>query len=130
MKLPRIDLKRDFEKHRDEYLAAITKVCEEAAFSGGRFADEFAKEFADYCHVKYCTGVNNGTTALQAAMIALGAGSGDEVIVPANTYIATAWGVTHAGATPVFVDCTPDTWEIDPCRIEERITPKTGFAKL
>lgn len=125
MRLPRIDLKRDFERHRDEYLAAILKVCEETAYSGGRFADDFAKEFADYCNVKYCTGVNNGTTALQAAMIALGAGPGDEVIVPANTYIATAWGVTHAGATPVFADCTEDTWEIDPDRIEERITKKT-----
>lgn len=125
MRLPRIDLKRDYDKHKDEYLAAIEKVCEETAYSGGRFADEFAKEFADYCNVKYCTGVNNGTTALQAAMIALGVGRGDEVIVPANTYIATAWGVTHAGATPVFVDCTADTWEIDPSRIEERITERT-----
>ncbi|MBP3279627.1 MAG: aminotransferase class I/II-fold pyridoxal phosphate-dependent enzyme, partial [Butyrivibrio sp.] len=125
MKLKRIDLTRDYQKHKDEYMAAIEKVCEETAFSGGRFADEFDKEFGAYCGVKYCTGVNNGTTALQAAMIALGVGPGDEVIVPANTYIATAWGVTHAGATPVFVDCTADTWEIDPSRIEEKITDKT-----
>ncbi|RKM57857.1 DegT/DnrJ/EryC1/StrS family aminotransferase [Butyrivibrio sp. CB08] len=125
MKLKRIDLTRDYQKHKAEYMAAIEKVCEETAFSGGRFADEFDKEFADYCGVKCCTGVNNGTTALQAAMIALGVGPGDEVIVPANTYIATAWGVTHAGATPVFVDCTADTWEIDPSRIEEKITDKT-----
>ncbi|MCR5404298.1 MAG: DegT/DnrJ/EryC1/StrS family aminotransferase [Butyrivibrio sp.] len=125
MLLPRIDLKRDFDRHRDEYLSAIEKVCVETAYSGGRFADEFAKEFAGYCNVKYCTGVNNGTTALQAAMIALGVGAGDEVIVPANTYIATAWGVTHAGATPVFADCTADTWEIDPDRIEEKITDRT-----
>ena len=83
--LNRIDLKRDFQKHRDEYLEAITKVCEETAFSGGRFSDQFAKEFGEYCNVKYCTGVSNGTTALQAAMIALGIGPGDEVIVPANT---------------------------------------------
>ncbi|MBP3196885.1 MAG: DegT/DnrJ/EryC1/StrS family aminotransferase [Butyrivibrio sp.] len=125
MKLKRIDLTRDYQKHKDEYMAAIEKVCEETSFSGGRFADEFDKEFGAYCGVKYCTGVNNGTTALQAAMIALGVGPGDEVIVPANTYIATAWGVTHAGATPVFVDCTADTWEIDPSRIEEKITDKT-----
>ena len=123
--LNRIDLKRDFQKHRAEYLDAITKVCEETAFSGGRFSDQFAKEFGEYCGVKYCTGVSNGTTALQAAMIALGVGPGDEVIVPANTYIATAWGVTHAGGTPVFVDCTANTWEIDPEKIEEKITPRT-----
>ena len=123
--LKRIDLTRDYHKHKAEYMAAIEAVCEETAFSGGRFADKFDEEFARYCHVKAATGVNNGTTALQAAMIALGVGPGDEVIVPANTYIATAWGVTHAGATPVFVDCTADTWEIDPSRIEEKITDKT-----
>ena len=122
MKLSRIDLKRDYQKHKDEYMSAIERVCQETAFSGGRFADGFDREFAEYCKVKYCTGVNNGTTALQAAMLALGVGPGDAVIVPANTYIATAWGVTHAGATPVFVDCTSDTWEIDPSRIEEMIT--------
>ncbi len=123
--LKRIDLSRDYHKHKAEYMAAIEAVCEETAFSGGSFADKFDKEFADYCHVKAATGVNNGTTALQAAMIALGVGPGDEVIVPANTYIATAWGVTHAGATPVFVDCTADTWEIDPSGIEEKITDRT-----
>ena len=58
-------------------------------------------------------------------MAALGIGHGDEVIVPANTYIATAWGVTYSGATPVFVDCTDDTWEIDPLSIEEKITSRT-----
>ena len=58
-------------------------------------------------------------------MLALGIGPGDEVIVPANTFIATAWGVSHAGATPVFVDCTPDTWQIDVSKIEARITKNT-----
>jgi dTDP-4-amino-4,6-dideoxygalactose transaminase len=69
--------------------------------------------------------LNNGTTALHLAMLALGIGAGDEVIVPANTFIATAWGPSHAGATPVFVDCTADTWQIDISKIEEKITPKT-----
>ena len=62
---------------------------------------------------------------LHLAMLALGIGAGDEVIIPANTFIATAWGVSHAGATPVFVDCNPDTWEIDITKIEEKITPRT-----
>ena len=123
--LKRIDLSRDFEKHRKEYLEAIEEVCRETAFSGGRFADQFDEEFAAYCQVPYAAGVNNGTSALHCAMMALGIGEGDEVIVPANTYIATAWGVTYTGAVPVFVDCTSDTWEIDPDRIEERITEKT-----
>ena len=69
--------------------------------------------------------MNNGTSALHLAMLALGVGPGDEVIVPANTYIATAWGVSYTGATPVFVDCTADTWELDTSLLEERITPRT-----
>ena len=123
--LKRIDLTRDFQKHKKEYMEAIEAVCQETAYSGGRFADQFDREFADFCKVPYAAGVNNGTSALHCAMMALGIGAGDEVIVPANTYIATAWGVTYTGAVPVFVDCTADTWEIDPDKIEEKITDKT-----
>ena len=123
--LKRIDLSRDYEKHKEEYQKAIEQVCRDTAFSGGKYADRFDKEFAEYCHIPYAAGVNNGTSALHCAMAALGIGEGDEVIVPANTYIATAWGVTYTGATPVFVDCTADTWEIDPDKIEEKITEKT-----
>lgn len=123
--LKRIDLSRDYQKHKAEYMEAIKAVCEETAFSGGKFADRFDKEFAEFCKVPYAAGVNNGTSALHCAMMALGIGEGDEVIVPANTYIATAWGVTYTGAVPVFVDCTPDTWEIAPDRIEEKITDRT-----
>lgn len=123
--ISRIDLTRDFNAHREEFLEAITKVCEETAFSGGKYADQFDKEFAEYVGTKYACGLNNGTTALHCAMMALGVGPGDEVIVPANTYIATAWGVSYTGATPVFVDCTPDTWQIDPDKIEEKITERT-----
>lgn len=123
--LKRIDLTRDFNKHKEEYMQAIESVCNETAFSGGKYADAFDKEFAEFLGVPYASGVNNGTSALHAAMVALGIGEGDEVIVPANTYIATAWGVTYSGATPVFVDCTSDTWEIDPAKIEEKITKNT-----
>lgn len=123
--LKRIDLTRDFNKHKEEYMQAIESVCNETAFSGGKYADAFDKEFAEFVGVPYASGVNNGTSALHAAMVALGIGEGDEVIVPANTYIATAWGVTYSGATPVFVDCTSDTWEIDPAKIEEKITKNT-----
>lgn len=121
----RIDLTRDYEAHREEYLTAIETVCRETAFSGGKYADLFDKEFAAFVGSKYACGVNNGTSALHCAMLALGVKEGDEVIVPANTYIATAWGVSYAGATPVFVDCTSDTWEIDTEKIEEKITSRT-----
>lgn len=123
--LKRIDLSRDYRKHREEYLNAIEAVCEDTAFSGGKYADQFDKEFAQYVGTTYASGVNNGTSALHAAMVALGIGEGDEVIVPANTYIATAWGVTYSGATPVFADCTADTWEIDPESVRKKITDKT-----
>ena len=87
--------------------------------------EEFEKEFASFCGTTYAVGVNNGTTALHLAMLALGIGPGDEVIIPANTFIATAWGVSYTGAVPVFVDCDPDTWEIDPSKLEEKINSKT-----
>ena len=123
--IKRIDLTRDFEAHRGEYLEAIERVCRETAFSGGKYADAFDREFAEYVGVPYACGVNNGTSALHLAMLALGVGPGDEVIVPANTYIATAWGVSYTGAKPVFVDCTPDTWEIDPEAAKKAITKAT-----
>ena len=123
--LKRIDLTKDYKAHEEEYLNAIKACCEETAFSGGKYADTFDKEFAEYLGISYVQGVNNGTSALHCALAALGIGEGDEVIVPANTYIASAWGVTYTGATPVFVDCTADTWEIDPSKIEEKITSKT-----
>ena len=123
--LKRIDLTRDYKAHEEEYLSAIKACCEETAFSGGKYADNFDKEFANFLGVPYVQGVNNGTSALHCALAALRIGPGDEVIVPANTYIATAWGVSYTGATPVFVDCTADTWEIDASGIEEKITEKT-----
>ncbi len=123
--IKRIDLTRDFLAHKAEYMEAIEKVCGETAFSGGKYADKFDEEFAAYVGTKYACGVNNGTSALHCALIALGVGPGDEVIVPANTYIATAWAVSYTGATPVFADCTADTWEIDPAAVEKSITERT-----
>lgn len=123
--IKRIDLLRHVRKYEEDYFAAIKKVCREACFSGGKYADQFEKEFAEYCGTAYASGVNNGTSALHCAMLALGIGRGDEVIVPANTYIATAWAPTYTGAVPVFVDCTPDTWEIDPAKVEACISSKT-----
>ncbi|MGN0329620.1 MAG: DegT/DnrJ/EryC1/StrS family aminotransferase [Kineothrix sp.] len=123
--LKRIDLGRNYRNHKEEYLKAIREVCEETAFSGGKYADRFEEEFAAYIGVKAASGVDNGTSALQLAMLALGIGEGDEVIVPANTYIATAWGPTYTGATPVFADCTADTWQIDPASVRNRITERT-----
>ncbi len=124
-KIPCLDLRGQHQQVKAEIFELFEKVYEKTAFSGGPFVEEFEKSFARYCNTSYAVGVSNGTTALHLAMIALGIGAGDEVIIPANTFIATAWGPSHAGATPVFVDCTADTWEIDTTKIEEKITPKT-----
>ncbi len=124
-KIPCLDLRGQHQQIKAEVFEAFEKVYEKTAFSGGPFVEEFEKSFADFCDTKYSAGVSNGTTALHLAMLALGIGAGDEVIIPANTFIATAWGVSHAGATPVFVDCHPDTWQIDATKIEEKITDKT-----
>jgi dTDP-4-amino-4,6-dideoxygalactose transaminase len=124
-KIPCLDLKGQHQQIKSEVFEAFEKVYENTAFSGGPFVESFEKKFAEFCDTKYAVGVDNGTSALHLAMLALGIGEGDEVIIPANTFIATAWGVSYTGATPVFVDNDPDTWEIDPAKIEEKITNKT-----
>lgn len=93
--------------------------------SAGKYVTEFEKQFATYCGCKYGVAVCNGTVALHLALNALGVGKGDEVIVPDFTMIATAFAVCYTGATPVFVDADPDTWNIDVTKIEEKITPRT-----
>lgn len=123
--IPFLDLKKQYQQIKEEVLEATQKVFSETAFSGGKYVEQFERNFATYCGTNYAMACNNGTTALHLAMLAIGVGEGDEVIVPANTFIASAWGVSHAGATPVFVDCTSDTWEIDPNKIEEKITSQT-----
>jgi len=93
--------------------------------SVGRFITDFEKAFADYCGVKHAIACNNGTTALHLALVALGVGPGDEVIVPSLTYIASANAVTYCGATPVLIDNDPRTFNLDPAKLEALITPRT-----
>lgn len=120
-----LDLKKQYLAIKEEVRHAVDSVCDETAFSGGKYVDQFEKEFASYCGTRFCVALNNGTSALHLSMLALGIKSGDEVIVPANTFIATAWAVSYAGGIPVFVDCRADTWEIDASKIEEKITART-----
>jgi dTDP-4-amino-4,6-dideoxygalactose transaminase len=124
-KIPCLDLKDQHKQIKKEIFEAFEKVYDNTAFSGGTFIDDFEKSFATFCGTKHAVALSNGTVALHFAMLVLGIGEGDEVIVPANTFIATAWGVTHAGARPVFVDCTSDTWQLDAKKIEKKITSKT-----
>ena len=93
--------------------------------SVGKYIVAFEEQFAGFCGVKHAIACNNGTTALHLALVALGVGPGDEVIIPTVTYIATANCVTYCHATPVLVDVEPGTMNIDPAAIEAKITPKT-----
>lgn len=109
----------------DELQEAFTRVLSRSWYIGGPEDAAFEKAFAEYCGTKYCVGVGNGLDALMLAIKAKGIGKGDEVIVPSNTYIATALAVTYTGATPVFVEPDIQTFNIDPKRIEEKITSNT-----
>src|ERR1700681_2834128 len=91
----------------------------------GKYIGLFEASFARFCSADYAVACSNGTAALHIALLALGVGEGDEVLVPTLTYIATANAVRYCGATPVFVDSEPRTMNADPARIEDRITPRT-----
>ncbi|MDD7516923.1 DegT/DnrJ/EryC1/StrS family aminotransferase [Ruminococcus flavefaciens] len=125
MNVPFVSFK-PMEKELDTDLrAAFERVYNASWYIEGKEDESFEKAFAEYCSSKYCVGVGNGLDALMLALKALGVGSGDEVIVPSNTYIATALAVTYVGAAPVFVEPDINTYTIDPAKIEEKITNKT-----
>ncbi len=119
------NLKPMHEQIRSELDQAYEDVMNRGWFIMGEQLEQFEREYADYCGVKYCIGVGNGLDALHLILEGYGIGQGDEVIVPANTYIATALAVNYCGATPVFVDCDMDTYNIDITNIEDKITAKT-----
>lgn len=105
--------------------AAFERVFARSWYIEGKEDESFEKAFAAFCKTEYCVGSGNGLDALMLALKALGVREGDEVIVPSNTYIATALAVTYVGATPVFVEPDIRTFNIDPTKIEEKITAKT-----
>jgi dTDP-4-amino-4,6-dideoxygalactose transaminase len=123
--IPLVDLKWQRDQIRDEVLAGWAQVLDSTSFILGPAVGEFESAFANYSGVDHCIGVGNGTDALEMAIRALGVGPGDEVILPANTFIATALAVTRVGATPVLVDCDPDTYLITPDLIAPAVGPRT-----
>ena len=125
MRVPFVDLKVQYEAIREELEREFRKVFEKTAFIMGPALAEFEEAFARYCGVKHAIGVANGTDALLLALKAFGIGPGDEVITAVNTFIATAEAIVHAGATPVFVDCDPQTYNINVKQLEAKITPRT-----
>lgn len=125
MKVRFVDLRTQYENIRDEIDSAIRDVISESAFVGGRFVRSFEENFAAHIGAKHCVGVGNGTDALYLALRAFGAGPGDEVITPANTFIATAEAISLTGATPVFVDCDEDTYNISIGAMKKAVTART-----
>ncbi len=125
MNIPFLDLKAQYRSIKEEVLPEINNVLDNTAYVLGKPVAEFEKAFASAHGAGYCYGVSSGTDGNHMVLWALGIGPGDEVIIPANTFIATAWGATLCGAKPVFVDCHPESYNIDPAKIGAAITRKT-----
>jgi dTDP-4-amino-4,6-dideoxygalactose transaminase len=121
-----VGLARQHERLSGQLTAAFRRVVETDAFILGPEVEAFELEFADYCETRECVGVASGTAALALALMAAGIGSGDEVVLPAHTFIASALAVLHAGAIPVFCDVEPDTGLLDPRAAEAVIGPRTA----
>jgi dTDP-4-amino-4,6-dideoxygalactose transaminase len=125
MAIPLLDLKLQYAAIREEALRVTAEIYESQLFILGKRVDDFEKDFAAYCQTKYAVGVSSGTDALLEALMVLDVGVGDEVIVPAYSFFATAGVVARLGAVPVFVDIDLTDYNIDPSLIEAKITPRT-----
>jgi dTDP-4-amino-4,6-dideoxygalactose transaminase len=123
--IPFVDLKAQYNSIKEEMDAALHAVIDNTAFVAGNYASEFEQQFANFLGVKYCIGCANGTDSLEILLKAMGVGPGDEVIVPAISWISTSEVVSTVGATPVFVDIHPKYYTIDIDKIEVKITNKT-----
>lgn len=120
-----LDLEKINNRFRKEIDERIKNILDKGWYLQGEENDKFSKHFAEYCGVKYVLGVANGLDALRLIIKASGFGEGDEIIVPANTYIATILAISDNGCTPVLVEPNINTYNIDPDKIEAAITPKT-----
>ena len=125
MNIPFVDLKAQYVSIKPEIDSAIAETLHNTSFIGGPRLKSFEASFADFCGVKHCVGVGNGTDAIFIALKALGIGQGDEVITTALSFIATSEAITMTGAKVVFVDINPQTYNIDVKKIEEKVTKNT-----
>jgi dTDP-4-amino-4,6-dideoxygalactose transaminase len=123
--IPLVDLAAQHEHIADEVEAGFAEVLATGDFVGGKAVAAFEQEYADFVGARSCVGVANGTDALELALRATGIGHGDDVVLPANTFIATAEAVVRAGARPVFVDVDDEALLIDPQLVEEALTDRT-----
>jgi dTDP-4-amino-4,6-dideoxygalactose transaminase len=125
MAIPLLDLKLQYAAIREEALRVTAEIYESQLFILGKRVDDFERDFAAYCRTRHALGVSSGTDALLEALMVLGVGPGDEVIVPAYSFFATAGVVSRLNATPVFVDIDLTDYNIDPRQIAAHITPRT-----
>ncbi len=125
MKVPFVDLKKQNASIADELQSAVDGVVSNAAFILGPAVERFERAFAEYVGVEHCVGLNNGTSALQMALVAHDVGPGDEVITTPHTWISTSWAISYVGATPVFVDIDPQSWNITAENVTRAISPAT-----
>lgn len=125
MNVPFVDLRAQYATLKPEMDAAIANIVANASFIGGKAVADFESQFASYVGMPHCVSVANGTDAIEIALRAFGIGEGDEVIVPANSFIATSEAVTSAGASVVFADCEPTYYGIDVEDVLRKITART-----
>jgi dTDP-4-amino-4,6-dideoxygalactose transaminase len=125
MQVPFVDLPAQHRVLQQELSEAMARVLERCDFALGQDVTAFEEEFAAFCGTKYAVGVDSGLAALEMSLRALGIGPGDEVIVPAHTFVATAAAVTFAGAEPILVDVDERTFNLDTSQVEAAITPNT-----
>jgi dTDP-4-amino-4,6-dideoxygalactose transaminase len=125
MSVPFVDLEAQYNQIKPEVLAAVNEVIESRKFIMGDYEKQFAKDFCEVHGSKFAVGCSNGTSAITVALRSLGIKQGDEVITPANSFFATPEAIVEVGATPVFVDCLPDTYSIDLKQFEAAINDKT-----
>lgn len=125
MNVPFLDLKTQYQHLKLEIDRDIQQVCSDASFILGPQVKAFEDAFAEFCEAKYCVGLASGTDALRLAFEALNIGPGDEVILPANTFVATAIGVMETGARPILVDIDPNTYLMDYAQLEKVRTSRT-----
>jgi len=125
MQIPFGDLKRQYISIKDEIDEAIRKVLNRGSFILGENVESFEREFSNFCGAKFGIGVGSGTEALHLSLVSCGVQAGDEVITVANTAVPTVSAISFANATPVFVDIDPESYNINPSKIEEKISKKT-----
>src|SRR5215471_15740491 len=123
--VPFLDLKAQFESIRNDIMDAIDRVLVSGQFIGGEWVERFEEQFARFVGSRYAIGVASGTAALELALKAARIAAGDEVIVPTNSFFATAEAVSNVGARPVFGDVDPRTFHLDVASVERLMTPRT-----